>query len=373
MRRYQLSWPLSSTRKKIRNCTTTYCAILLQILFLITLFNVLCPIEGNKRASLNIHSPQDTKIQGGIQTSNHEFPFLVSLQQRSVSGNVFHKCCGSIISKRFILTAGHCAYEASATNYAAVMGVTTLSECTITKSLFSSGYTIQSSSSCVVARVKALHLHPSYDDYSLNNDIAIVELYDDIPYSSTIKPVTLASSLPAFNAMQIVAGWGITSSYVNQAVDHMMKATVPYVEDKYCNDLELDMSTTVGKLCAGAGDGKDACAGDSGSGLFHTVNSTDFIEIGIVSYGPSQCGTPAASSNRGVYTTIPFHKEWIKAISNVSVGVSEFEYENIVVTSNSSSVHIGGSQIVLESGFYSMNLSFVVILNCLLVMLINYQ
>ena len=66
-------------------------------------------------------------------------------------------------------------------------------------------------------------------------------------------------------------------------------------------------------LCAGAGDGKDACAGDSGGPLGQWVNGK-FVVGGIVSWGPSICGR---AGNRGVYTKVSAFLPWIQQVSGI--------------------------------------------------------
>lgn len=67
--------------------------------------------------------------------------------------------------------------------------------------------------------------------------------------------------------------------------------------------------TTKNILCAGTL-GKDSCKGDSGGPLMLEVISNDkaiYVEYGVVSFGPTQCG----SMFPGVYTDVSWFMKWI--------------------------------------------------------------
>nr|CAH7731243.1 unnamed protein product [Callosobruchus chinensis] len=65
------------------------------------------------------------------------------------------------------------------------------------------------------------------------------------------------------------------------------------------------------QICAGGYAGRDSCGGDSG-GPMNYVGMVDgsprFVQYGIVSYGPRQCGTV---EKPGIYTRVAYHLEWI--------------------------------------------------------------
>ena len=70
------------------------------------------------------------------------------------------------------------------------------------------------------------------------------------------------------------------------------------------------------QMCVGGEANRDSCGGDSGAPLmkkYISKNSTSgdsekYVLIGMVSYGPSSCGTPGMM---GVYTRVTAYKDWI--------------------------------------------------------------
>ncbi|KAL9649410.1 hypothetical protein ABK040_014320 [Willaertia magna] len=168
-------------------------------------------------------------------------------------------------------------------------------------------------------------IHPNYDTHSYKNDIALLELDQDLPLTSlpnkvrTIKIEGLG--VPTGNFLHI-AGWGLISSgqpYPTQ----LQKAIIPIVDPNICNasPLRLGMNSPQ-QICAGNGNGIDSCENDSGGPLFYKDIQGNFIQVGIVSYGPVGCG----GKNRGIYTNVAAYKVWISQ----QVGTYGIEVQNYI-------------------------------------------
>ena len=207
-------------------------------------------------------------------------------------------------------------------------------------------------STCQRVRVKKVTVHELYDSQNVVNDLAVYEL--EKPVSVTLK--NGMGSLPATNpptgTSTFVIGWGLISDADGQAVNELRKGLVPITAESNCNALGMGMDSTKGQLCAGSGNGIDACSGDSGGPLAYQTNNGTWVVAGLVSYGPSGCGVASSRSNRGVYTSVAFFKNWILSKTNSSLAVVDTGGGGGIKDQNN-----GGSIAVL-----SFSLIFIVIL-----------
>jgi len=267
-------------------------------------------------------------VQGSEIAVDREFPFMASLQY-STTNNPRHRCGATIIGSRWLLTASHCVVIDGATvpptTITILTGSNKLSGCSMGDLMGSA--TMVRNSNCIRARAKRIISHENYDSSRIINDIALIELYDDLPFGSALQPIRLALIRPSYNTPHKVAGWGYYDS--TRTVSNVLrKGSLPIVQDSYCNAMYLGMSTIRGQVCAGAGEGVDTCAGDSGGPLFfHQGNS--WVQLGLTSYGPDKCGVPESYTNRGVYTSVEFFGDWIMRKTNITAEGNVTRVDNI--------------------------------------------
>lgn len=134
---------------------------------------------------------QITRIVNGSDASLGQFPHQVSLR---VSQNNRHFCGGSIINKRWIITAAHCSFLPAPIIPIAVVGAVKLRE----------GGTPYNISKIIP--------HPLYQNQkSLKHDIALWRTSEDIVFSENVQPVALPTADTLADAPLIVSGWGRTS------------------------------------------------------------------------------------------------------------------------------------------------------------------
>lgn len=93
----------------------------------------------------------------------------------------------------------------------------------------------------------------------------------------------------------------------------LLKVDLPIIPIQKCALIyNRSVPITEKQLCAGGVDGKDSCSGDSGGPLiFHGQPLTgvlSYIQYGLVSFGPRQCGT---RDRPGVYTRVGYYMDWI--------------------------------------------------------------
>jgi secreted trypsin-like serine protease len=237
------------------------------------------------------------RIVGGRQAPAGRWPFQVGLLLASVSSNYDAQFCGgTIIDEQFILTAAHC------TDFLAPRQLHIL---TGTQSLVRGG---------TRRGVKAIRVHPKWDNKTFDFDIAVVQLKRkilDLGQNEKAKMLTLAdeSRLAPNGMATFVTGWGSTgSSYPTE----LQEVSVPIVGRGICNQpASYDGMVTARMICAGLRQGgKDSCQGDSGGPLLVKNGAGHFVmQAGITSWGDG-CAMP---NFYGVYSRVAILERWVTA------------------------------------------------------------
>lgn len=223
-------------------------------------------------------------IVGGDDATPGSYPYQVSIQDRSN----FHFCGGSLIADRWVLTAAHCMVDEFPSGLRIRAGLTRLS---------SGGEAYD---------VANIYVHPAYDDDTLVNDIALIQLERDAS-QPTVRLMDLTAE-PQFSApgdLSTITGWGALSEdggspNTLQAVD------IPIIDNGTCDDAypgEIEASM----ICAGVPEGGiDSCQGDSGGPMVVDMDG-ELVQVGVVSWG-NGCARPGQP---GVYTRISHYASWI--------------------------------------------------------------
>ncbi|XP_056641076.1 trypsin-3-like isoform X1 [Diorhabda sublineata] len=244
---------------------STYCAVLVPIIIVLNFPYFI--------------SAENLKIIGGNETTIEKHPWMVSIQFLSN-----HLCGGSIINEDTIITAAHCFDEISS-GLTIVSGITDLSEAEAS------------------VRVMSIIIHEDYDSATIDSDIAIMKLSENLTYSEKIQPILLPEEnveVPD-GTLAITSGWGLTSEEASATSDILMEIEIPVIDWNLCTKL---LPVTERMMCAGyVNGGPDTCTADSGGAL--ELNTT---LIGIVSWGIG-CGE---AGHPGVYTDVRRFRPWIR-------------------------------------------------------------
>ncbi|CAH0380843.1 unnamed protein product [Bemisia tabaci] len=240
------------------------------------------------------------RIVGGMNADPGEFPWLVSLKR---SGG--HFCGGTLINKRWVLTAAHCLCKELSTpgmrHLRVGLGQHNLSTpATATMSV----------------RVLRVVMHPDYQCSKFQNDIALLELEQDIVWTGRALPACLAPTHSSSFSQEraVAAGWGWTNENLSQGkrADILQKVEVSVVDNGKCQEWYKSQGKKVAihtsQMCAGyESGGRDSCWADSGGPLMLAQDDGSTIVIGVVSTGIG-CARPRLP---GLYTRISEYVDWI--------------------------------------------------------------
>lgn len=127
--------------------------------------------------------------------------------------------------------------------------------------------------------VRAIYIHPGFDQEAVvsDNDIGLMELDSPLVYTESVRTIALAlpNHIPMPTAR--VSGWGSISN--NDTVimpDHLQTIVLPVLTNEECQTIIAWSNSTVHphEICTGNGDagGIGTCGGDSGSGLVQGVS-----------------------------------------------------------------------------------------------------
>ncbi len=246
----------------------------------------LCLISVSSTSNANTFRP---KIVGGVEASQGELPFIVSLRAKYYG----HVCGGSLIAKDWVLTAAHC-----------VKGIN-INEIWVglhdqKDSRSAEKFTITPSQ---------IFAHKKYNSSTVDYDFALIRLNQNSSYAP-VAFNTVELDLDNNTIISTTAGWG-TLTENGSSPDLLQKVDVPLVSQKVCNAPEsYDGEITDRMLCAGLPEGgKDACQGDSGGPLVVKQSNGKHVLVGVVSWGYG-C---ARATKYGVYSKVNSVTAWINA------------------------------------------------------------
>merc|ERR1740131_483828 len=241
------------------------------------------------------------RIVGGKEVNpKGKLPYQVLFRPCNSEGRC-GLCGGTIVNKRFVITAAHC-YNSMFTKMEVIVGEH--NEC---DGVNEGGKVI---------KVKKITLHPDYNSRTVDNDIAVLELAEDLTFTDKIKPACLPSSETKdySGSASTISGWGGTIGYgrneqqPQQPKQCTLKETIVKLiasSDPMCSKLPGLSTSSKIKLCAFAKD-TDTCQGDSGGPLTVPENGK-YTLVGVVSYGWG-----CASSTPGIYARVQGFLPWIK-------------------------------------------------------------
>ncbi|XP_062141703.1 serine protease SP24D-like [Drosophila sulfurigaster albostrigata] len=230
------------------------------------------------------------RVVGGVDATIGQFPHQVSLRQ---SGS--HICGGSIISRDYVLTAGHCV--SSQFDNGTVSSITPASLLSIragTLDRFSGGMLIN---------VEEVHVHDQYNSFWF--DVAVLKLAQPLIFSSQLAPIPLATEDTPANSDVIISGWGRLTTGGD------VPRTMQWNTLSAISKLSCALSIAVYRddmLCLAHTSGNGACNGDSGGPAIFNGEL-----VGIAGFVVGGCG----SSSPDGYAKVFYHRDWIIQHANL--------------------------------------------------------
>jgi len=236
-------------------------------------------------------------IIGGHEATPGAWPWQVGLIDRMTENTFLGQFCGgTLIAADWVLTAAHCVDGVEGSLVDVLIGAHRLSD-----------------SGTRVPAAKA-YVHPGYDPYSLDNDLALLRL--SVPVTQT--PIVLYQPLSGRDEYAYlratVIGWGQSNLDVLAGTpypDALREVALPLVAPEQCA-ASYSVAITDTMICAGYDPlTKGACYGDSGGPLMIQKEDGAWQQIGIVSFGPYGCVSYFGTSY-DVFTRVSRYTAWIE-------------------------------------------------------------
>jgi secreted trypsin-like serine protease len=267
--------------------------------------------EPGKCGTPAIKPDTTSTIIGGKDAIPYSWPWQVVLEVKRANGQFGLTCGGTLISKQWVMSAGHCIDpQAPVANYRIKLGVF--------------DQTKNDETGEVIAEIEEAHVHPKFSRGGIlrppNNDISLIKLKNPVEFTDHISPICLPSAspsdLPEAGTNIELVGWGRTANSNQAPASPTLKQVLLPLADKQ----------TCKKFIGGLGDftnvivcfgipksGKTACNGDSGGPAIYqdAKNNNQWTQIGITSFGKGTQTQPC-SGDYSAYGRVGAFLDFIK-------------------------------------------------------------
>ncbi|KAH8407465.1 hypothetical protein KR222_001694, partial [Zaprionus bogoriensis] len=245
------------------------------------------------------------RIVGGDDAGFGSFPWQAYIRIGS------SRCGGSLISRRHVVTAGHCVARATPRQVHVTLGDYVINSAVEPLPAYTFG-------------VRRIDVHPyfKFTPQADRFDVSVLTLERTVHFMPHIAPICLPEKNEDFlGKFGWAAGWGALNPGSRLRPKTLQAVDVPVIENRICERWHRQNGINVviyqEMLCAGyRNGGKDSCQGDSGGPLMHEKNGRWYL-IGVVSAGYS-C---ASRGQPGIYHRLAYTVDWISYVVGLTANI----------------------------------------------------
>ncbi|XP_018334896.1 brachyurin-like isoform X2 [Agrilus planipennis] len=220
----------------------------------------------------NLASSEDVRIVGGNEAVPNSLPYQVALRPFYDEWTSF--CGGSLITKRYVLTAAHCLDEV-------ILGAHKYREIESTQQRINTS---------------TFKVHEQFNSETLDNDLGVIYLPTPAKINHYVQLIALPSRTDVSNSFAghkaTASGWGDDYDPATDGKEVLRYINVRILRNEVCNETFKDIIDSV--ICTAGTGRKGVCFGDSGGPLV-----TNKKLIGVASFiGDNDCdaGDPSGFS-----------------------------------------------------------------------------
>ncbi|XP_029730806.2 uncharacterized protein LOC115267739 [Aedes albopictus] len=251
-------------------------------------------------------------VYNGDPVEPGEYSAFAAIGWTRNSTNVDYLCGGTLITLKYVLTAAHCSVDGMQKRPDTVrLGDVDL-------------FSDENDENVQQIAITRFIKHPSYRALRSYNDIALVELQEDIKPGPFVCSACLWTDMILNFDLLTVMGFGSTKLGSGLS-PVLMKADLPPLDDNECKDqFPINRKIAEGvketQFCA-ASPNKDACPGDSGGPIL--IDLVDPSPSGLQKKVPFvtgviSIGTGCNEGSIGLYTRVASYVDWIQNVTDVN-------------------------------------------------------